>query len=162
MGSGTGVTVWPADALPDVGAVDWTRSARRSHRRWSPAPTGRPPWFACWAAMVAAAGKVPGITSTDGVTIGATLLEGGDFSGPSGARMLLRRREVETAILETARGGILRRGLPVERADVAVVTNVADDHLGEFGVTSLADLADDQAAGGPHSGRPRDAGAQRR
>jgi UDP-N-acetylmuramyl tripeptide synthase len=91
--------------------------------------------------MVAAAGKVPGITSTDGVTVGPTLLEAGDFSGPSGARMVLRRRDVETAILETARGGILRRGLPVERADVAVITNVADDHLGEFGVVSLPDLA---------------------
>jgi UDP-N-acetylmuramyl tripeptide synthase len=56
--------------------------------------------------------------------------------------MVLRHVEVETAILETARGGILRRGLPVERADVAVITNIADDHLGEFGVESLPDLAD--------------------
>jgi UDP-N-acetylmuramyl tripeptide synthase len=56
--------------------------------------------------------------------------------------MVLRHHEVEIAILETARGGILRRGLPVERADVAVVTNIADDHLGEFGIESLPDLAD--------------------
>jgi UDP-N-acetylmuramyl tripeptide synthase len=49
---------------------------------------------------------------------------------------------VETAVLETARGGLLRRGLPVERADVAVVTNIAADHLGEFGVGSLEELAE--------------------
>ena len=46
------------------------------------------------------------------------------------------------AVLETARGGLLRRGLSVERAEVAVVTNVADDHLGEFGIESLDQLAD--------------------
>jgi len=56
--------------------------------------------------------------------------------------MVLRHTETEVAVLETARGGILRRGLPVERADVAVVTNIADDHLGEFGIESLSDLAD--------------------
>jgi UDP-N-acetylmuramyl tripeptide synthase len=56
--------------------------------------------------------------------------------------MVLRHPEVEAAILETARGGLLRRGLAVERADAAVVTNVADDHLGEFGIESLAELAD--------------------
>jgi UDP-N-acetylmuramyl tripeptide synthase len=93
-------------------------------------------------AMVKASGKVPGLTSTDGVSIGAELLEEGDFAGPSGARMVLRHTQTEMAILETARGGILRRGLPVERADVAVVTNIADDHLGEFGIESLPDLAD--------------------
>jgi len=70
------------------------------------------------------------------------VLEEGDFSGPGGARTLLRDRRVEVAILETARGGILRRGLAVQRADAAAVTNVADDHLGEFGIESLAELAD--------------------
>jgi cyanophycin synthetase len=93
-------------------------------------------------AMVAATDRTPGMTSTDGVTVGSTFLVEGDFSGPSGARVVLRSPDVETAILETARGGILRRGLPVYRADVAVVTNVAADHLGEFGVESLADLAE--------------------
>jgi UDP-N-acetylmuramyl tripeptide synthase len=55
---------------------------------------------------------------------------------------VLRSREVETAVLETARGGILRRGITVSHADVAVVTNVAEDHLGEFGVQTLSDLAE--------------------
>ena len=139
-GSGTGVIVWPADALPDAGAVNWS-GVHDVPIVLVTGSNGKTTVVRLLGAMVAAAGKVPGITSTDGVTVGVTLLEAGDFSGPSGARMLLRRREVETAILETARGGILRRGLPVDRSDVAVVTNVADDHLGEFGVTNLADLA---------------------
>ncbi len=94
------------------------------------------------AAMLAAAGRTVGITSTDGVNVGDTLVGEGDFSGPSGARLLLRRPEVEAAVLETARGGLLRRGLTVARAAVAVVTNIADDHLGEFGVQDVASLAD--------------------
>ena len=94
------------------------------------------------AAMLEAAGRTVGITSTDGVYLGDTLLGEGDFSGPSGARLLLRRPEVEAAVLETARGGLLRRGLTVERAAVAVVTNVADDHLGEYGVQDVEALAD--------------------
>jgi cyanophycin synthetase len=56
--------------------------------------------------------------------------------------MRLRDNRVETAVLETARGGLLRRGLAVERAEVAIVTNVAEDHFGEFGVYDLAALAD--------------------
>ena len=68
-------------------------------------------------------------------------LADGDYSGPGGARLLLRQPEVEVAVLETARGGLLRRGLEVERAAVAVVTNIADDHLGEFGIESLDQLA---------------------
>ena len=140
VGSGTGAMIWPADALPDPGEVDWSR-VHDVPTVLVTGSNGKTTVVRLLGALVAAAGKVPGITSTDGVTVGATLLEAGDFSGPSGARMLLRHREVEIAILETARGGILRRGLPVERANVAVVTNVADDHLGEFGVTSLSDLA---------------------
>jgi UDP-N-acetylmuramyl tripeptide synthase len=74
--------------------------------------------------------------------VGSTSIAEGDFSGPSGARLVLRHPEVQVAILETARGGLLRRGLSVERADAAVVTNIAEDHLGEFGIESLAELAD--------------------
>jgi cyanophycin synthetase len=140
VGSGSGAVVWPAEALPDPGEVSWA-GVHDIPTVLVTGSNGKTTVVRLLGAMVAAAGKVPGITSTDGVTVGPTLLEAGDFSGPSGARLVLRRREVETAILETARGGILRRGLPVERADVAVVTNVADDHLGEFGVVSLPDLA---------------------
>jgi cyanophycin synthetase len=94
------------------------------------------------AAMISAGNSTPGVTSTDGVRIGSDLVADGDFSGPSGARLVLRSPKVDAAVLETARGGILRRGVAVERADVAVVTNIAEDHLGEFGVQSLSDLAE--------------------
>ena len=66
----------------------------------------------------------------------------GDYSGPAGARVVLRRSDVTLAVLETARGGILRRGLAVARADVAVVTNVSADHFGEYGIENADDLAE--------------------
>jgi cyanophycin synthetase len=140
VGSGTGALVWQAEDLPDPATVDWA-TVHEVPIALVTGSNGKTTVVRLLAAMVEAGGKRTGVTSTDGVTIGSTLLEEGDFAGPSGARMVLRHNEVETAILETARGGILRRGLPVERADVAVVTNIADDHLGEFGVESLPDLA---------------------
>ena len=141
VGSGRGALLWQIAGLPDLNDVDWA-SASDIPVALVTGSNGKTTVVRMIGAMVEAAGKTPGITSTDGVTVGATLLEEGDFAGPSGARMVLRHVETETAILETARGGILRRGLPVERADVAVVTNIADDHLGEFGIETLSDLAD--------------------
>ncbi len=93
------------------------------------------------AAMATEDGRAPGYNCTDGVFVAGERLEQGDWSGPAGARRVLRDPRVDTAILETARGGILRRGLAVESADVALVTNVSDDHFGEYGVTSLTHLA---------------------
>jgi cyanophycin synthetase len=139
-GSGAGVLVWQSQDLPNPATVDWD-GAYDIPIALVTGSNGKTTVVRLLSAMVEAAGKTPGATSTDGVTIGPELLEEGDFSGPSGARMVLRHPAVETAILETARGGILRRGLPVERADVAVVTNIADDHLGEFGIESLTELA---------------------
>jgi hypothetical protein len=141
VGSGARALLWQIGALPELAQVAWS-TASDIPVALVTGSNGKTTVVRMIGAMVEAAGRVPGTTSTDGVTVGATLLEEGDFAGPSGARMVLRHTEVETAILETARGGILRRGLPVERADVAVVTNIADDHLGEFGIESLPDLAD--------------------
>ncbi len=93
-------------------------------------------------AMATEAGQVAGLTSSDMVRVGGTVLEQGDFSGPGGARMLLRDGRLEIGFLELARGGILRRGLPVRQAKAAVVTNVAADHLGEYGITTVAQLAE--------------------
>jgi cyanophycin synthetase len=141
VGSGVGANVWPAESLPNAGAVDWSR-IHDVPVALVTGSNGKTTVVRLLGAMVAAADRTPGMTSTDGVTVGSTFLVEGDFSGPSGARVVLRSPEVETAILEAARGGILRRGLAVNRADVAVITNVAADHLGEFGVESLADLAE--------------------
>jgi UDP-N-acetylmuramyl tripeptide synthase len=87
-----------------------------------------------------AAGRVTGVTSTDWIRVGDELVEQGDCAGPDGARTLLRDPRVELAVCETARGGILRRGLVVPRADAAVITNVAEDHLGQWGVLDLAGM----------------------
>jgi UDP-N-acetylmuramyl tripeptide synthase len=93
------------------------------------------------AAMMRAAGEVTGWSCTDGVFRDGHPLERGDWSGPGGAQRVVREPGVTCAVLETARGGILRRGLGVTGAQVAVVTNVQADHFGEYGVASLADLA---------------------
>ncbi|HEY7635411.1 MAG TPA: Mur ligase family protein [Gemmatimonadales bacterium] len=140
VGTGAGVTVWPENELPAPQAVDWSR-VHDVPLALVTGSNGKTTIVRLLAAMLARAGRTPGSTSTDGVKVGDRWLAEGDYSGPSGARMVLRDPGVEAAVLETARGGILRRGLPVEQADVAVITNIADDHLGEFGVQSLADLA---------------------
>ncbi|MBL8515203.1 MAG: Mur ligase, partial [Betaproteobacteria bacterium] len=87
-----------------------------------------------------------GLCGTGGVVIGGEQVTRGDYSGPAGARTVLRDPRVAAAVLETARGGILRRGLAVEEADVAVVTNVSADHFGEYGIDTLDDIAEAKLA----------------
>ncbi len=82
-----------------------------------------------------------GMTSTDGIYVGGKLLVKGDTTGPESAQIVLRHPDVQVAVLETARGGILRAGLGYDYADVAVITNIANDHLGQYGVESLEDIA---------------------
>jgi cyanophycin synthetase len=83
------------------------------------------------AHLLAASGKRVGMTNSDGVYIGADRIDTGDCSGPKSARNVLMHPEVDAAVLETARGGILREGLGFDRCSVAVVTNLgAGDHLG--------------------------------
>jgi len=81
------------------------------------------------------------MTSTDGVVIDERLVIKADASGPKSARMVLQNPRVDMAVFEVARGGILREGLGYDRNDVAVVTNVAPDHLGTRGIDTLAQLA---------------------
>lgn len=87
------------------------------------------------------AGRRVGMTTTDGIYIDGTQIMAGDMSGPTSAKMVLKNPTINYAVLETARGGILRSGLGFDRCDVAVVTNVTSDHLGQHGIDSLADLA---------------------
>ena len=75
-------------------------------------------------------GRKVGMTSTDGIVIDERLVIKADASGPKSARMVLQNPRVDFAVMEVARGGILREGLGYDRNDVAVVTNVAPDHLG--------------------------------
>jgi cyanophycin synthetase len=91
------------------------------------------------------AGLSVGWSSTDGVYIDGELIEAGDFSGPGGAGRVLRHPGVELAVTETARGGILRRGIGVAYNDVSVVTNISSDHLGQDGIDTLDQLAEVKA-----------------
>jgi cyanophycin synthetase len=91
--------------------------------------------------MVRESGRAVGMTSSDAVTIAGRTLHEGDWTGPAAAREVLRSHEVEVAVLETARGGILRRGLACDSIDVALLTNISDDHLGGYGVNTLEDMA---------------------
>ncbi len=140
IGSGRGVAVWPRQELPEVPAVDW--------HELSDVPivlvtgsNGKTTSVRMLAAIARAAGLTPGHTTTDGAHAGPDVLAGGDYAGPMGARLVLRDPRIEIAILETARGGILRRGLAVEHADATLITNVAADHLDDFGLGDLATLA---------------------
>jgi UDP-N-acetylmuramyl tripeptide synthase len=81
------------------------------------------------------------MSSTDAIAVADAVVEEGDWTGPGAARKVLRHGDVTTAVLETARGGILRRGLAYERADAALVTNIGEDHFGDFGITALDDMA---------------------
>ena len=90
-------------------------------------------------------GKVVGWSNTDGVYVDGVLVEPGDYSGPSGAGRVLAHENVELAVTETARGGILLKGIGLTHNDVSVVTNVSADHLGLHGIDTLDQLAEVKA-----------------
>jgi cyanophycin synthetase len=139
LGLGTGSRTWPVREIPDtidwdafhdipVGIVTGTNGKTTSVR------------FA--KHILRAAGHNVGVSSTDWIAVNERIIDRDDWSGPGGARAVLRERDVDAAILETARGGLLRRGLGVERADAALITNISEDHLGDFGSRNLDELLD--------------------
>ncbi|EED32505.1 mur ligase family protein [gamma proteobacterium NOR5-3] len=141
LGTGRHSQTWDLFELPHPDDVSW--------RRLKAVPTalitgtnGKTTTVRLLASIARAAGRVAGVSSTDWLAMGDELLHRDDYAGPGGARIVLRDQRCELALLETARGGMLRRGLAVERADVAVITNIAADHLGDFGVETVEDLAD--------------------
>lgn len=86
-------------------------------------------------------GHKVGFTTTDGIYIQNQMLQRGDCTGPQSAEFVLKDPTVDFAVLETARGGILRAGLGFHHCDIAVVTNVAADHLGLKGINTLDEMA---------------------
>jgi cyanophycin synthetase len=92
------------------------------------------------ARMLRQAGLRVGMACTDGVFAGSELVYAADASGPRSAEMVLDDPAAEAAVLETARGGIVRRGLGYDQADVAVVTNITADHLGDDGIDTFDEL----------------------
>ncbi len=88
-----------------------------------------------------AAGKKVGYTTSDGVYIQNQMMMKGDCTGPVSAQFVLRDPTIDFAVLESARGGILRNGLAFEHCDMAIVTNITADHMGLGGINSLEQMA---------------------
>ena len=141
LGDGATGRSYPLDALPEVADVPWER-LRAVPTALVTGSNGKTTTVRLIAACAQAHGWRTGYCCTDGVFVDGAEVVAGDYSGPAGARLVLRDERVEAAVLETARGGILRRGLAIPRADVAVVTNVSADHFGEYGIHDLEALAD--------------------
>ncbi len=93
------------------------------------------------AHMVKSMGYKVGFTTTDGIYIQNRLMMQGDCTGPWSAEFILKDPTVDFAVLETARGGILRSGLGFKTCDIGIVTNIAADHLGLMGINNLEDMA---------------------
>ncbi len=94
------------------------------------------------AHIVKMAGYTPGFTTTDGVYIDGQRTVQGDMTGPVSARMVLADPQIDFAVLETARGGLLRSGMGVREVNVGAVLNVQSDHLGLKGIDTLEQLAE--------------------
>ena len=88
------------------------------------------------------AGQRVGTTTSDGILVDERLVEAGDWTGPGGAAAILRRDDVDVAVLETARGGLVLRGLGYESNEASVFTNVSSDHLDLQGIHTLPELAE--------------------
>ena len=141
LGLGRGSRVYDIADLPDVEAVDWD-SLHDIPVGMVTGTNGKSTTVRLTAAIGAAAGKCVGLSSSDWVRVGGDILDEGDYSGPAGARLAVRDPRVELAIIETARGGLMRRGLPVPTADACLLTNIAADHLGTYGIMDVTALAD--------------------
>ena len=141
LGSGRRAVSFPLHELPDPSSIDWSALGT--------IPTvlvtgtnGKTTSSRLLARIATEGGLRVGTTSTGGITIGTEVVEDGDWTGPAAARIVLRHPDVELAVLETARGGILRRGLAVDTCDAALVTNVSDDHIGLYGIDDVAAMAE--------------------
>jgi UDP-N-acetylmuramyl tripeptide synthase len=141
LGTGSGGRSFPLTALPSATEVPWDE-LRGIPTAVVTGSNGKTTTVRLLAACARANGWRAGYNCTDGVFLDDEALALGDYSGPAGARMVLRESRAQAAVLETARGGILRRGIALSRADVSVITNISSDHFGEYGIDDLEGLAD--------------------
>ena len=139
LGHGDCCEIWPFRQLPDAGSLDWS-SYQNVPAGFVTGTNGKTTTARIAKHVLQTAGRHVGLSCTDWVSVNDEIIDRDDWSGPGGARMVLRQPRVDTAVLETARGGLLRRGLGVEHAEAAVITNIAEDHLGDFGSQSVAEL----------------------
>ena len=139
IGFGKTTQVFPPADLPAPDEIDWARIEAVPVALVT-GTNGKSTTVRMTASIMAAAGFNTGLTSTDFIRVGGRIIDTGDYSGTGGARTLMRQRDLEIGVLEVARGGLLRRGLGIEHANAAAVTNVAADHLGEYGINTVAEL----------------------
>jgi cyanophycin synthetase len=97
------------------------------------------------AHILRAAGRRVGATTSDGIVVGGSITEAGDWTGPGGAQAILVRDDLDVAVLETARGGMLLRGVGYESNEASVITNVSSDHMDLQGIHTLPELAEVKA-----------------
>jgi UDP-N-acetylmuramyl tripeptide synthase len=141
LGHGRHSATWPVRELPDPETLDWS-SFKDVPSGLITGTNGKTTTVRIAAHIVRSAGQNVGLSSTDYIAVNDRIVDRDDWSGPGGARKVLRAQDVDVAILETARGGLLRRGLGVNKADAALITNIAKDHLGDFGSQDLEELLD--------------------
>lgn len=141
VGLGTGSQTWPFRELPDPDSLDFA-AFHDVPAGIVTGTNGKTTTVRLATHILRRAGNSVGTSSTDWIAVNDRIIDRGDWSGPGGARNVLRQTDVDVAVLETARGGLLRRGLGVDRADAALITNIAEDHLGDFGSRSLTELLD--------------------
>lgn len=139
LGTGTSCQQWPVDQIPDPVQINWDDISSVPLALIT-GTNGKSTSVRLAAAIAQAAGLNAGTTSTDYIKVGGSIIDKGDYSGPGGARTLVRDGRIEIAFLELARGGLLRRGLGVPEADAVLITNVAADHLGEYGINTVPEL----------------------
>ena len=139
LGSGKDCQIWPVTELPDPSQINW-KDLSAIPLALITGTNGKSTSVRLASAIASAASLSVGTTSTDYIKVGDEIIDRGDYSGPGGARTLLRDKRVDLAILELARGGMLRRGLGVPSARAALITNVAADHLGDYGINTVAEL----------------------
>ena len=138
LGLGSGGRCWPEHEIPPIEEIPWD-SLYDIPVALVTGTNGKSTSVRLAAAMGAAAGRTVAVCSSDWVRVGNEIVEEGDYSGPGGARMGVRDPRADLAVLEVARGGLMRRGLSIPRAGAALITNVAADHLGSTAsVTSQA------------------------
>ena len=139
LGLGRTAQTWPARELPDPATIDWA-TYRDVPVGLVTGTNGKTTTVRFAAHILKQSGLCVGLSSTDWISVNDRVIDRGDWSGPGGARSVLRQNEVDVAILESARGGLLRRGLGVQRADAALITNISEDHLGDFGSHTIDEL----------------------
>ncbi len=141
VGMGGGSKTWPVREVPAPSSVDWNEVYNIPHVLVT-GTNGKSTTVRLVSAIAHQAGFVPGICSTDWVRVGSEVVDSGDWSGPGGARLVLRDQRVTFGLLETARGGMMRRGLALEKSELCAILNISEDHLSDWGTPDLESLTD--------------------